>query len=233
MSIDIDIWIWRLEGDAATTATRAAWLSPDEAERADRFVQEKHRLAHIHARGRLRELLSRYTGTAPDQIAFAYGPHGKPFVHGGPMFNLSHAGGVALLAVHPELPLGADMEAIRDIEDGVARRFFSQAEYRALSTLSPGDWTPAFFRCWTRKEAIVKALGAGLTLPLDSFDVTLRPQEPARLLRLDGQSSQAGDWAMAHLSLKPDLVGAVAMKTGGTPLRLHIKDAPPGLVPLP
>lgn len=227
MPVTIALHFWRLT-DAETADTLARHLSKDEAARAARFVFEKDRIAYRIGRGRLREILGAATGQAPGALGFSYGSHGKPFLPGGPAFNLSHSDGLACLAIAARV-LGADIEAHREIEEGVAERFFSPQEFATLSALPPEEWTPGFFRCWTRKEAVVKAMGDGLSIPLDRFDVTLRPGEPARMTRLDPAHGALAGWRLAHLDLGPGMAGALAMETGGDTLAPEIREVPEGL----
>ncbi|MFC2966692.1 4'-phosphopantetheinyl transferase family protein [Acidimangrovimonas pyrenivorans] len=221
MEIVIDLWLWPLTGGGAH-------LSPDEAARADRFVYHRHAEAFRAGRSRLREILAGYRGMSPAALRFSYSDHGRPSLAGGPEFNLSHSGGWAALAVSERpLRLGIDIEAHRTVEEGIARRFFSPAEQRALAALPGAEWQAGFFRCWTRKEALVKACGPGLSMALDSFDVTLAPGE-ARLTRIEGGT--AADWALADLDVGPGMAGAVAAETGGATLRLRLRQ---GSLPLP
>jgi 4'-phosphopantetheinyl transferase len=229
----LDLWLWPLDPDAATVARLAAHLAPEEEARARRFVQPRHGHQFRVGRGRLREILGPYRDTAPAALRFVHNAHGKPALPGGPAFNLSHAGGWAALAVAPDadpaLALGIDIEAHRPVEPEVAERFFAPAEVRALAALPPALWAEGFFRCWTRKEAVVKACGPGLSMPLRDFDVTLAPEAPARLLRLDPVWGRAADWTLHHLDLAPRFVGAIAAQMGGAPLALTLRE---GRLPL-
>lgn len=176
-----------------------AILSPDERTRADRFVFEKHRRRFIAARARLRAVLGSFLGTDPRAIAFRYGAKGKPelaapFEDRGLRFNLSHSEDRALVALAEGRELGADVEAVRAVRHGpaVARRFFSEEEQRGLAGLHGGAWDEAFFRCWTRKEAVIKAIGDGLSYPLRSFSTVGDAVGPWRLHDLDaGRGFQA------------------------------------------
>ncbi|TFL18395.1 4'-phosphopantetheinyl transferase family protein [Jannaschia formosa] len=206
-------------------ARLAAHLSPAEAARAARFARAGLGNAFRVGRGRMREILARWTGSAPDALQFEEGAAGKPRLQQGPCFNLSHSAGIACLAVHPDRPLGVDIEAPRPVEEGVAARFFSAAERAELAALSPELWRAGFFRCWTRKEAVVKALGLGMGAPLDRFDVTLTPGSPARVTRCE--IGPPGDWHLTHLSLPQGIVGAVALR--GAPLPVTVAEAPPEL----
>lgn len=173
----------------------------------------------------MREVLARWTGTTPAALRFGTEGAGKPLLAPGPCFNLSHAAGIACLAVHPDRPLGVDIEAPRPVEEGVAARFFSAAERAELAALHPGLWLAGFLRCWTRKEAVVKALGLGLGAPLDAFDVTLTPGMPAAVTRI--AIGPPGDWYLTHLSLPGGMVGAVALR--GDRLPVTVAEAPGGL----
>lgn len=195
-----------------------AILAPEETARADAFLRAQDRARFAAARSWLRHVLGAYLALAPADLAFAYGPHGKPALAGpeGLLdFNLSHTGGHALLCVSPGLAIGADIEAVRPIEEKVAERFFSGAEVEALAALPQEERTDAFFRCWTRKEAYLKALGSGLATPLDAFAVSLGPDEPARLLEVRGEPGEADAWQIAHLDPGPGLVGAIAARRRG------------------
>jgi 4'-phosphopantetheinyl transferase len=198
-------------------------LAPEERARADAFLRPRDRAHFTAARAWLRRMLGAHLGLDPASLAFAYGPHGKPRLPaaaGALDFNLSHSDGVALLALSPGFELGADIEAVRPVEEKVAERFFSAAEVRALAALPARERTSAFFRCWCRKEAYLKALGSGLATPLDAFTVSLGPDEPARLLRVEGEPEAPAIWQLAHLDPAPGFAGAVAAPSRGWRLRL-------------
>lgn len=223
MGVGIDLYFWSLKETADPRC-----LSPDETMRMNRFVYPEHQHAFLAARSGLRHVLGRITDTAPDELVFSYGPQGKPALAQGPSFNLSHSKKLACLAVHPTTVLGADIEGFREIEEGVAERFFSAAEYAALQELSGGAKEAGFFRCWTRKEAVVKALGGGLSIPLDAFDVTL-DASGAQLTRLESAYGNASDWALAPFQVGSQMMGCVAAQTDGTPITLQVRSAPNGL----
>lgn len=226
MTHQIDIWVWALSGPDTAPAVFDDILSADEHARAERFVNPKHGAAYRMGRGRMRQILAEYLAVPPRGLQFQYNAHGKPRLDQDLHFNLSHSGGFACLAVCKDLPLGVDIEAYRKVETGVAERFFSAAEFDSLSALPKDRWNDGFFRCWTRKEAVVKACGPGLSMPLDSFDVTLDPDKPARLLRLDGEDPS--QWRLRHIQITPTIVGALAIETSA-PIALVLQDAPPEL----
>jgi 4'-phosphopantetheinyl transferase len=159
-------------------------LSEDEIESANRFRFEMHRNAFVACRSILREILAGYMATDARSIKFACNRYGKPFVSN-PFFNVSHSGDVAVFAFSRYREVGIDVERIDPNfrVDQLPEYFLSVAEVAALRALPANLQTEAFFRCWTRKEAYVKAVGLGLSIPLASFEVTLEPNGPARFLR--------------------------------------------------
>jgi 4'-phosphopantetheinyl transferase len=203
----------------------ALWLTlaPEEKVRAGRFYFERDKHRFIVARGVLRALLGRYLEVPPEEVAFTYGEHGKPEVapaSAGLQFNLSHTQGVALYAVGRGRLLGVDVEQIRPLDDAtkIAGRFFSSWENVAFRAVPDPQKPTAFFNCWTRKEAYIKAIGEGLSCPLDAFDVSLAPGEPARLLRIRGSEAAAGRWSLYALSPAADYVGALVVEGGDSRL---------------
>jgi 4'-phosphopantetheinyl transferase len=203
----------------------AAWLSDDERGRAERFHFARDRQCFVGTRGLLRGLLGRYLGVEPAALRFAYGPRGKPSLvaegeAGRMRFNVSHSGGLALLAFAWDRDLGVDIERERLVPEyeSIARSHFSPRERAALEGLAPAERPRAFFRCWTRKEAFIKATGDGLSFPLDEFEVTLAPGEPARLLRIEGDEKEARRWWLEDLEPAAGFAGALAVK--GRPSRL-------------
>lgn len=216
-----EVHVWRGSLDQAPTIVErfAQLLSEDEHARARRFHFETDRQHFIVARGCLRMLISRYTGIPPEEIQFSYGTHGKPQLVSstaqvGPFnFNLAHSGGLALYAFTQVGEIGVDVELIRRdfTGDEIAQRFFSTAECDCLTQLPKGSRHQAFFNCWTRKEAFIKAMGSGLSLPLDQFDVTLSPAEPAQLLQTRWDESEAARWSLQAIDVGPDYAAAVAV----------------------
>jgi 4'-phosphopantetheinyl transferase len=223
----VHVWAASLEPPAAVLSRYEASLSGDEVERADRFKFDDDRRHFVAGRGWLRRMLGRYTGRTPSALSFGYGENGKPFLsaHGSPSpessadpplaFNLSHSGTCALLAVTAGVMVGVDVEHVRPLDDAVdiAERFFSEDEVRRFQQLS-GDAVPqGFFNAWTRKEAFLKAVGTGLSLPLHAFDVTLTPGEPARLLALRADAWTGYPWTLQALAPAEDYAAALAVAT--------------------
>ncbi|MCP4421506.1 MAG: 4'-phosphopantetheinyl transferase superfamily protein, partial [Chloroflexi bacterium] len=171
---------------------------------------------YIVARGLLRQPLGNYSQMLPTHIELVYGEHGKPELataqaRSGVQFNVSHAQGVALLAFARERAVGVDIEQIRPLEDGtqIAERFFSASEVAVFTAVADSQKPQAFFNCWTRKEAFIKVIGEGLSCPLDSFDVTLKPGEPTKLLQVKGSEVDAAHWRLENLEAAVGYAGAV------------------------
>jgi len=223
-----EVHVWRVSCGLSAREVRElrGLLSADEEARADRFRFARDRDDFTVARGVLRVILGRYTGREPGDIRFIYSPFGKPSLDegagGGALrFNLSHSGGVALYAVTLGREIGVDVERVREDMDcvGVADRFFSADEVGVLHSLAPEAQTRAFFDCWARKEAYIKAHGHGLSLPLDSFDVSLAPGEPAALLRTREDAAEASRWTLRELTVGEGFSAALAVEGGGWRLR--------------
>ncbi len=219
---DVHVWTARLDLAPRQVPGFAETLSDDEQARASRFSFERDRTRFIVGRGVLRTLLGRYVNLAPGCLAFRYSPHGKPAVSIGPggralRFNVAHSGGLALYAITLGREIGIDLERIRAdfASDQIAERFFSRGEVAALRALSPARRRKAFFTCWTRKEAYIKARGRGLSLALDRFDVSVAPGEPAALLSTPDEPQEASRWCLMDLYPDPDYVAAIAVEGHG------------------
>lgn len=225
--IEIELWVWSLDVDEAERGRLFATLSEDEVARALRFVFDRDRQRYIVARGRMREILARVLGVTAAALRFSYSSHGKPSLSAAntPLhFNLSHSDGLAALGVSHARELGVDVEHERPLKEDIAERFFSRGEVAALRALPESEQLAAFYRCWTRKEAVVKAIGEGLSRPLDSFDVTL-DAGAAHLLRMDGETDGPEAWQLAHFAPAPGFAGAVACRTGGGALVVRRREA--------
>jgi 4'-phosphopantetheinyl transferase len=224
---DVHVWVIALDGPAARPALLLTVLGADERERAGRFVFPRDRDRFVVAHAALRAILGEYLGVPPSAIRLETTARGKPLLappHDGTglRFNLSHSAALALCAVTRGRGVGVDVEAVRPDFAGedIARRFFSPAEVAALAAVAPGERALAFFRCWTRKEAYIKARGEGLALSLASFDVTLGPDEPPALLATRDDPAEASRWALVELGLPPGYVGALAVEGRGWRLSL-------------
>jgi len=218
----IHVWCASLDQPASCVQQFAQSLSADERVRAERFHFEQHRNRFIAGRGLLRMILSYYTGIEPSRLQFCYGPHGKPALTEASSsdrlcFNLSHSQELALFAVTRDREIGVDLECVRPISDAeqIAERFFSAQENAVFRALPRNQKQQAFFNCWTRKEAYIKARGEGLSLPLKQFDVSLIPGEPAKLLSIRGDPEEASKWSLQALSPAPGYVAALAVEGHG------------------
>lgn len=216
-----EVHVWRAALDVSTTevARFERTLSADERQRAALFRFSHLSQRFIVGRGILRAILSRYLAVSPETISFEYTRYGKPLLAGQEgqallQFNVAHTDGAALYAVSLTRLVGIDIELYREVPEAkaIVMRFFSPAENRTLSSLPAAEWPRAFLRCWTRKEAYIKAQGVGLSLPLDQFSVTLAPDEPARLLQTDYNPALAERWTLRDLRLEPEYAAAVAVE---------------------
>ena len=211
---EVHVWQAELEPFASLRDV----LDAEERERADRFVFDRHRLRYVAAHGLLRHVLGGYLGLAPEAVRFARARHGKPYLPNGALrFNLAHSGGRALVAVSVGRELGIDLELVRSGRDvaGIAGRFFSATEAAALNALPARHRVTAFYRCWTRKEAYIKACGTGLAMRLDSFDVAFEPGVPAALLSSARGAEEPRRWRLVELAVGPGFEAALAVEGGG------------------
>ena len=234
-SDEVHVWrnsLYRPPGDVERLL---GLLAPGEQSHAGQYRFERDRSRYIVGRATLRLLLARYLDAAPGEIEIGYGEFGKPCLAGGPSFNLSHSGDIALYAFAASGELGIDLELYdaNVAHERVAERFFSPAEVEVLRSLPEQDQPRAFLACWTRKEAFVKARGEGLGLALDSFDVTLAPDTPAALLHTAWCSEEPARWGLADLSdNESGYVAAVALRASGwRVVERHMADNPEGSMP--
>jgi 4'-phosphopantetheinyl transferase len=211
-----EVVVTRLDMGLEALRALAPLLSDVERQRASRFAFDRDRRRFTVARARLRQLLSARLDVRPEAVELTCGAHGKPslagrFADSDLRFNVSHSDDVAVYALSRGREIGIDVEAVRAVPDAddIAARFFSRRENEAYRTLDPCDRPLGFFNCWTRKEAFIKALGDGLYHPLDRFDVSLSPGEPARILRVEDTPGNACGWALDSFSPGPGLIGAV------------------------
>jgi 4'-phosphopantetheinyl transferase len=214
----VDVVVMRAAVGREDARAAAALLSDAERQRASRFVFDRDRDRFIIARGRLRQLLGARLGTPPESVDLVYGAHGKPVLaswlaDSELRFNLSHCDDVTLYAFSRGHEIGIDVEAVRVMPDAdaIAARFFSHREQQAYRALERRDRPLGFFQCWTRKEAFIKAIGDGLSYPLDRFDVSLTPGEPAKILRVEDTPGDSCGWRMESLSPAPGFVAAVVI----------------------
>lgn len=222
MLLDDEVHVWRASLDASASEVQRLYdiLNDDERRRADRFHFSKDRRHFTVARGVLRVLLGRYLNILPEGLHFEYNQYGKPALlfsetHNELKFNLSHSGELVLYAFTRQREVGIDVEWIHrrigEFEQ-IAERFFSEQENQMLRRLPGQQKQAAFFNCWTRKEAYIKAKGKGLSLPLDQFDVSLAPGEPAKLLATRNDPEDVLRWKMLKLDPGSDYVAALLVE---------------------
>jgi len=200
----VDVWRIALPEVEDTTL-----LDEEERKRADSFRSAHDRRVFVGAHAALRRILARYV---EGPLCFATGSHGKPALSPPQVrFNLAHSDELALLAVSPDREVGIDVEPVRELAADAAR-YFSPAEQKALGSLPERERPLAFFLAWTRKEAYIKARGRGLSLPLDSFDVELRPGVPAALLATRPDAEDVIRWRLHGLDVGPEYAAALAVE---------------------
>jgi len=221
---DDEVHLWRIDLAAVAPAEKR-WqriLSDDERSRAARFHFERDRQHFTATRALLRTILANYVGMEPSDLVFRYSDKEKPsldprFSHDPVDFNVSHSGAAALLAFARGRALGVDIEIIRHDFDpaALAHRFFSKHEQTLLAAADPSEKYSAFFRCWTRKEAYIKAVGTGLSLPLDQFDVSLLPGDDHALLATRPNAAEAAEWSLREVPVNDGYVGALCVRGHG------------------
>jgi 4'-phosphopantetheinyl transferase len=205
----LSLWWAPLDIGASAWRGLAALLSPEERQRADGYVRPLDRGRFVAARGWLRLLLARQLCCSPGEVQIVTDDLGKPRIAGADLrFSTARSQGVALYASSWDMEVGVDIESIRATADvdGLAARFFTTAEQRALASLPPAERLDASFRCWTRKEAYGKGIGTGLDFPLDTVDVGLD----------GGRSVEVSGWSVHQVAVASGLAAAVAgADTGG------------------
>jgi 4'-phosphopantetheinyl transferase len=222
---EVHVWL-SMTGQAPPARGLPGLLSVDEIERANRFYFSRDRERFIHAHGVLRTLLGRYVGADPARLRFSSNRYGKPALAGewagaGLNFNLSHSHEVVLYAFAFEREVGVDVEHVRPELAGeeIAARFFAAREAEALRRTPDGARAEAFFSCWTRKEAYVKAVGEGLSIPLDSFVVSVDPEAREVSLEVGGAAGEGRRWGIVSLRPAEEYVAALAAEGSGWQLK--------------
>jgi 4'-phosphopantetheinyl transferase len=223
-----EVHLWQIDL-ASVAPAEQRWeqiLSTDERSRAARFHFARDRQFFTATRAILRMILGSYLDSSPSELVIQYSEKEKPSLHPSssedPLeFNVSHSGSIAMLAFSRGRSLGVDVEALRDNFDheAIARRFFSAEERRQLANLSPAERYRGFFRCWTRKEAYIKAQGAGLSLPLHQFDVSLRPGDLNALLATRPDPTAAAEWCLREIFVGDGYAAALCVRGHGWNLK--------------
>ena len=218
---DGEVHVWRasLARPFASLGRLREAVSEDELARGARYAFDRDRGRFLVTRAVLRSVLARYLETSPSALEFTYGVRGKPALTGrcgraALTFNVSRSHDLALLAVARSDHVGVDLERIRRVADSdlIAGGSFAPAENAVLRLLPPADRRRAFFACWTRKEAYLKAIGEGLGFPTQAFAVTVDPNEPARLLQVDGDPEAPLRWTLCELRPATGYLGALAVE---------------------
>jgi 4'-phosphopantetheinyl transferase len=217
LTSDRQVDIWRIPLDLPSDSRKRLekLLSAEESKRAARFYFPADQNRYIVSHASLRDILSRYLNCKPDQLSFSANTYGKPSLSQGELeFNLSHSGDFALLGITRGRQIGVDVERMRTgvSADIIGGHFFSKPEMSELLALAPEQREKAFFICWTRKEAYIKAQGMGLTLPLDSFDVSLTPGQAAVLRATRPDADEAARWTLRSLPVGVGYEAAVAVE---------------------
>jgi len=208
---------------AADLSRLQEFLSVEERQRGNRFIDKQRRDRFFAGRGMLREMLAGYLGEEPGSIRLSEGEFGKPHLSDhlkadSISFNLSHAGDFLLVAFAAGCEVGVDLEKVRqDIPfRAMAERYFSTREQEDLFGLPAGEQIGAFYRCWTRKEAYLKGTGTGFSQPSNGFDMALLPGRPAALLAHRVLPGETGRWSIRDISVPEGYCAAVAVE-GATP----------------
>lgn len=219
---DVHLWLVAVPDCLNELAAFRELLDAEERARADRFHFERDRHRYAITRGVLRRLLALYAGTS--QFAFTTNKFGKPYLqapHDALQFNVSHSRDLALFGFTRKRELGVDVEGIRPdfatLE--IANRFFAADEAALLTALPEGERPGAFFNCWTRKEAYIKARGVGLSQGLSSFAVTLKQGEAPALVRVDNDASAPDRWTMLDLDVGAEYRASAAFECRGCKVR--------------
>lgn len=222
--LPVDVWTWNLDLDETLAVRLSAWLTEEERKRASAFVTPQLQCRWIAARAGMRGVLASVLGVSPQAPVFTLGPHGRPELAGveSPCsFNLSHSESLAAFAVS-EAVVGVDVEQIKTLPEGVAEMVFSKPEIAALEA-KPEDARPAdFYRYWTAKEAVLKALGTGLSVSGRSFTIDISQPEVPRLVSADWKDEDTQAWQLAAFHPAEGFAGAVAIRTQ-RPLCLNLK----------
>jgi len=227
---DDEVHVWRASLDAPQSRLQQLreCLTEDELSRANRFVFEKDRNHYVTARGQLRHILGAYLSQKPETLRFEYTSHGKPSLIGSQdlNFNLSHSGKLVLYAITRRRQLGIDIEWMRPDFSGIeiAEHYFSKNEVAVFRRLPENLRTDAFFTCWTRKEAYIKAIGEGLSCPLDTFDVAFAPGEAPRLLTNRTKPDEVARWSMHDFTTDQGYKAALCIE--GSNLRVSTFQSP-------
>ena len=217
----VDVWILDLDTVTGAEADARRILSASEQDRATRYRFDRHRNRFRRRRLFLRILLGTYLGIPARDLTFDVSPQGKLSLPGEPVhFNISDSEGWAVFAFSKNTPLGIDIEFARPLDDlpQLVSRYFSPSEQKALLELPPDLHRAAFYHIWTQKEAFIKAIGLGLSYPLDAFDVQPDPRQPGAIL---SARDHPGPWVMHTFSPVPGYHAAVCHAAPELPVQIR------------
>ncbi|WP_149277117.1 4'-phosphopantetheinyl transferase family protein [Pareuzebyella sediminis] len=208
------VWYFSIDQFSGKFDTFKNVLSHDEIDKASTFKFEKDQNISVLSRGLLKMISAEYLGIKADMIDLKYGTFGKPFYANSTSnflkFNVSHSGNYIVLAFTKDSEIGVDVELIKrnfNVLD-IAQNFFSIEEIKSLKTFEKSERVEAFFRCWTRKEAFIKAKGSGLSFPLDAFTVSL-DKDNAELLRTEWDLEERKEWRLFSFVPAKEYVGGL------------------------
>jgi 4'-phosphopantetheinyl transferase len=218
---EVHVWIAAVDGPTLDPDSLAVVLSPDERQRAASFRFEKHRRRYIAAHAALRQILSRYLGKPAEDIVFACNRFGKPFLcetdgMASVSFNMSHSGELALAAFARGRLIGADVELIRPVEEfeQIAEAHFTPQELTLLEQADIASRQHTFYTCWTRKEAYIKAIGKGLSIPLNSFDTSIPAGAAGRRIERSPDAPHVASWWLSDLVVDFGYAAALVVEDG-------------------
>lgn len=222
--LPVDVWTWNLDIDEALAVRLSAWLTEEERKRASAFITPQLQRRWVAARAGMRGILASFLGVSPQAPVFVLGPHGRPHLADGDnpcSFNLSHSDHVAAFAVS-EAVVGVDVERIKGVPEGVADMVFSKPEIAALEAEPDARRAATFYRYWAAKEAVLKALGTGLSVSGRSFTIDISQPDVPRLVAADWKGEDTQAWQLATFHPAEGFAGAVAVRTA-RPLRLSVQ----------
>ena len=215
------VWIASVDAPTLHLDSLAAMLSPDERQRAASFHFEKHQRRYIAAHAALREILSLYLGKSAADVVFTWNGFGKPFLYDAEgkdelSFNLSHSGELALAAFVRARSIGADVEFMRPIRDfeRIAADHFTPQECALLEQTPIASREHMFYTFWTRKEAYIKAIGKGLSIPLTSVDTSMPEGVAGRRIERAPDAPQVASWWLSDLVVPSGYAGALVVEEG-------------------
>jgi 4'-phosphopantetheinyl transferase len=210
---EVHVWAFNIGTSATIGVSFEQTLDVYELDRAARFHFSRHRESFVLTHVVLRHVLGRYLNLHPSSVRFSYGPRGKPALAPTTnlQFNMSHSASMAVIALTTDCQIGVDIEQIRPVTnmEQLAERFFCLEEAAEIISLPVVRREQAFFSCWTRKEAYIKAIGTGLSTPLNAFRVRVQPDAPAHFLHIQNETAAAEEWTLHDLQLAPNYAAAV------------------------